>query len=63
MIVFVVLILMVAYKVLIKKETPSNYYTPFDHIAGQATNEFQEENKEYEREEQNDEGNDIDKNI
>jgi Protein of unknown function (DUF3951) len=56
--VFVILILLVAYRVLIKKKNPSNYYTPFDHITGQSVSEFQEENIEGEQEEGNDSGND-----
>lgn len=60
--VFVLLILLVAYRVLIKKKNPSNYYTPFDHITGQSVNEFQEENIEDEQEEGNDSADDKDKN-
>ncbi|MCA0147186.1 DUF3951 domain-containing protein [Rossellomorea vietnamensis] len=62
--VFVLLILLVAYRVLIKKKNPSNYYTPFDHIKGQSVSEFQEENIEDEQEEEegNDSADDKDKN-
>ncbi|WP_061809454.1 DUF3951 domain-containing protein [Rossellomorea vietnamensis] len=60
--VFVILILLVAYRVLIKKKNPSNYYTPFDHITGQSVSEFQEGNIEDEQEEGNDSADDKDKN-
>jgi len=59
--VFVSLIAVVAYKVIIKKESPSNYYTPFDNITGQSISEFQEENEEDEMEEESDEGDDKNK--
>ncbi|WP_163583110.1 DUF3951 domain-containing protein [Gracilibacillus saliphilus] len=42
----IVLILIVAFKVLIKKERPSNYYTPFDNITGQENKAFHEEKQE-----------------
>ncbi|UTE76729.1 DUF3951 domain-containing protein [Rossellomorea sp. KS-H15a] len=58
---FVLLILLVAYRVLIKKKNPSNYYTPFDHITGQSVSGFQEENIEDEQEEGNDSADDKDK--
>ncbi|WP_406688106.1 DUF3951 domain-containing protein [Rossellomorea vietnamensis] len=58
---FVILILLVAYRVLIKKKNSSNYYTPFDHITGQTVSEFQEENIEDEKEEGNESVDDKDK--
>ncbi|MGP4040792.1 DUF3951 domain-containing protein [Gracilibacillus sp. D59] len=44
--IIMVLILIVAFKVLIKKERPSNYYTPFDNITGQVNKAFHEEKQE-----------------
>ncbi|MCD5323426.1 MULTISPECIES: DUF3951 domain-containing protein [Pontibacillus] len=58
---FALLIGIVVYKVMIKKERPSNYYTPFDHIAGQSIDEFHEERQEDEQEEEEDEGDDKDR--
>ncbi|GGD25124.1 DUF3951 domain-containing protein [Pontibacillus salipaludis] len=57
----VALILIVVYKVMIKKERPDNYYTPFDHITGQSNEEFHEERQEDEQEEEEDEGDDKDR--
>ncbi|RWZ58587.1 DUF3951 domain-containing protein [Halobacillus fulvus] len=60
-IAFIVLILIVAYRVFIKKANTSNYYTPFDHITGQSVSEFQEENVRDEQVEERDQGDDKDK--
>lgn len=40
LLLIIILIFIVAYKILIKKEKPKNYYTPFDYIAGQTDKEF-----------------------
>ncbi|ELK48530.1 DUF3951 domain-containing protein [Halobacillus sp. BAB-2008] len=53
---FVSLLIFVAYKLFIKKETIHNYYTPFDHITGQVVYEFQEENLEDEEVEESEQG-------
>lgn len=37
------LILLIAYRVFIKKQRPKNYYTPFDYITDQSDREFQED--------------------
>lgn len=42
-IVLFVLIGIVLYKVLIKKERPTSSYTPFDYITGQTDKEFHHE--------------------
>ncbi|MDZ5712682.1 DUF3951 domain-containing protein [Jeotgalibacillus sp. HH7-29] len=40
------------YKMFVTKETPTNFYTPFDYIAGQDREEFHEERKEDEQAEE-----------
>ncbi|MDG5473718.1 DUF3951 domain-containing protein [Jeotgalibacillus sp. ET6] len=51
-----IVVLTVAFKMFIRKETPTNFYTPFDYIAGQDHNEFHEERKEDEQAEEIKEG-------
>lgn len=51
-VVLFILIGIVLYKVLIKKERPTSSYTPFDYITGQTDKEFHHELDE-EREEHN----------
>ncbi|ASK60958.1 DUF3951 domain-containing protein [Virgibacillus phasianinus] len=46
--VMVVLVCIIAFKIFVKKERPDNSYTPFDHIAGQAEDEFHEKQEEKE---------------
>ncbi|MFD1019876.1 DUF3951 domain-containing protein [Thalassobacillus hwangdonensis] len=61
MIIIIVLVLVVAFKIFVKKERPTNYYTPFDHIAGQTNKEFHEESEVVEEEEDDEKGDDKDK--
>ncbi|MCA0970228.1 DUF3951 domain-containing protein [Halobacillus litoralis] len=50
------------YQVMIKKNIPENYYTPFDHITGHAVHEFQEESLENQQEEEEGTGDNKHKN-
>ncbi|GAB4073054.1 hypothetical protein GCM10028778_06890 [Barrientosiimonas marina] len=51
--VFVILVVSIGiYKMVSGKGTPSNSYTPFDHITGQTDTAFHEE-KEYDEKEKN----------
>ncbi|MGD7043132.1 DUF3951 domain-containing protein [Jeotgalibacillus proteolyticus] len=51
-------VLIVAFKMFVRKATPTNFYTPFDYISGQDHNEFHEERKEDEQVEVVKEGDD-----
>jgi len=45
-------VIYVAYKILVKKERPHNFYTPFDYITGQSDQEFhyQDEHEDHDKE-------------
>lgn len=44
------LIVYIAYKVIVKKQRPKNYYTPYDYIVGQTDQEFHDDQLEIETE-------------
>lgn len=48
------LVAYVGYKVIIKKQRPKNYYTPYDYITGQTDKEFHDEKLEVETEDDHD---------
>lgn len=48
MLAMICLIVFIAYKVIIKKERPKNYYTPYDYIVGQTDKEFHDDQLEVE---------------
>ena len=56
-----ILIGIVFVKMMMKKELPSNNYTPFDYIMAQSPVEFHEEKQE--KEADDDHGDDKDKNL
>lgn len=43
LLLIVVLVFIVGYKVLIKRDKPTSTYTPFDYIMGQTSEEFLDE--------------------
>ncbi|TYR80337.1 DUF3951 domain-containing protein [Priestia megaterium] len=49
----VVPIMIVIIKTVFRRKLPSNYYTPFDYISAQTTEEFHEEKEEIKREDEN----------
>lgn len=55
------LVCIVAYKLLIRKQSVNHFYTPFDHAAGQTDIEYHEEKEE--KEEEEGWGDDKDKNL
>ncbi|BBH19721.1 hypothetical protein Back11_10660 [Paenibacillus baekrokdamisoli] len=60
--IFIVILLgIVVVKMIMKKELPSNNYTPFDYIMAQSTIEFHEEKQV--KEVDDDHGDDKDKNL
>ncbi|HWL24682.1 MAG TPA: DUF3951 domain-containing protein [Ureibacillus sp.] len=49
----VVPIMIVIIKTVFRRKLPSNYYTPFDYISAQTTEEFHEEKEEIKKEDEN----------
>jgi len=49
----VVPIMIVIIKTVFRRKLPSNYYTPFDYISAQTTEEFHEEKEEIKKENEN----------
>jgi len=49
----VVPIMIVIIKTVLRRKLPSNYYTPFDYISAQTTEEFYEEKEEIKKEDEN----------
>jgi len=46
-------IMIVIIKTVFRRKLPSNYYTPFDYISAQTTEEFHEEKEEIKKEDEN----------
>ncbi|WP_241771336.1 DUF3951 domain-containing protein [Priestia megaterium] len=49
----IVPIVVVVIKTVFRRKLPSNYYTPFDYISAQTTEEFHEEKEEIKKEDEN----------
>lgn len=45
--------MIVIIKTIFRRKLPSNYYTPFDYISAQTTEEFHEEKEEIKKEDKN----------
>ncbi|UOK57978.1 DUF3951 domain-containing protein [Metabacillus hrfriensis] len=59
-IIIIILVFIGLYKIIVKKQTVTTYYTPFDEITGQAPVAFHEE--KYMQEDEDGQGDDKNKN-